>query len=219
MIPRIDPRSLHLYAITADGAAKDPAARARIREWLQAGVRTIQLREKKLAADDLLSFGRFLRVLCSEYGALFIVNDDPHLATILDADGVHLGWEDMSVKEARRILGPDKIIGVSTHDRTQFRQAQDMEVDYIAIGPVYPSPTKQVGRATLGPEFAGWAARQSPLPVVAIGGITLAGAAELAAHGCRNVAVISALNNSSRPGELARAFLDILKPADSTTAR
>lgn len=215
----MDPRALHLYAITADGASEDPAQRVRVREWLQAGIRTIQLRDKRLPAEAQLSFGRFLRGICSEYGALFMVNDDPHLAVLLEADGVHVGWDDTPVRDARRIVGPDRIVGVSTHDRTQFRQAQGMDVNYIAVGPVYPSPTKRVGRPTLGPEFAGWAARQTPLPVVAIGGVTLAGAAELVSCGCRNAAVISALNNAPRPGELARAFLDILVPVDSSAAR
>lgn len=209
------PTALRLYAITPDGAADDPAFKSRVREWLQAGVRAIQLRDKVMKPSDLVPFGRFLRAITSEYGALFIVNDDPHLADLLSADGCHIGQEDMTVERARKILGPDRLLGLSTHDRDQILEARSLDVDYLGVGPIFESSTKNVGRELLGPEFAGWAARESVKPVVGIGGIKLGNVAQLAHAGCTNVAVVGALNETSRPGDLVRSFLDILSSADS----
>lgn len=208
--PIFNAASLRLYAITANGAAKDRSARTRVRSWLEAGVRTIQLREKKLAAADIVQFGKFLRAITSEYGALLIVNDDPVLAEMLGADGCHLGWEDMRVAEARRILGEDRILGLSTHNREQIEKAGDLDVDYIGVGPIYATETKESSYPATGPELAGWATVNAGVPVVAIGGINLGNVALVAAAGCSNAAVISALNRTSRPGEAARAMLDIL---------
>lgn len=216
----LDANVMRLYAITAPGAAADPAAKDRARAWLEAGVRMIQLREKNVPRESLVPFGRYLRALTAEYDALFIVNDDPHLAALLDADGVHLGQEDARVSEARRILGRDKILGLSTHDQRQVLEAADMDVDYLGVGPVFTSTTKNVGRPLLGPEFAGWAWRKAQQPVVAIGGIQLANVGRIVAEGCRNVAVVSAINAHPRPGDVVRAFLGILNaPVESAGAR
>ncbi len=214
-----NPQCLRLYAVTEDGAAKDKSAKNRIRLWLESGVRAIQLRDKKIAPAELVPFGKFLRAITAEYGALFIVNDDPMLAALLDADGCHLGQEDMKIDEARRLLGSEKIIGLSTHDREQVLAAAAMGADYIGVGPIFASSTKDVGRALLGPEFAGWAARSAGIPVVAIGGIHLGNAARLAAAGCPNVAVVSALNQSPRPAETVRALLDLMQAADTGAPR
>lgn len=208
--PIFDSAALRLYAITANGAAKDRSARARIRHWLEAGVRTIQLREKKLPPADIVQFGKFLRAITAEYGALLIVNDDPVLAEMLGADGCHLGWEDMRASEARRLLGESKIIGLSTHNREQIEKAAEMDVDYIGVGPIYATDTKETQYPATGPELAGWAVANAGVPVVAIGGINLGNVALVASAGCTNAAVIAALNRTSRPGEAARAMLDIL---------
>ena len=209
--------ALRLYAITADGAARDPGAKARVRQWLQAGVRAIQLREKFLPQTDVVPFGRFLRAMTLEYNALLIVNDDARLAHLLRADGVHLGQDDMDITEAREILGQEKIVGLSTHSREQAIRAVERGADYIAVGPIFRSPTKDVGRDPLGPEFAGWAAENLGPPVVAIGGIDLKNVAQLAKAGCVNVAVISAINLGAQPAETARSILTILnsvRPGD-----
>lgn len=216
---KIENASLRLYAITADGAARDSGAKARVREWLQAGVKVIQLREKNLKPSEVIAFGRFLRAMTSEYRALLIVNDDPDLAKLVDADGVHLGQEDRSVVEAREILGPRAVIGLSTHSREQVLAAANSGADYIGVGPIFASSTKSVGRPLLGAQFAGWAARESPLPVVAIGGITLENVGEIVAAGCSSVAVVSALNYDPHPAAAARAFLDLLNAADPTPPR
>jgi thiamine-phosphate pyrophosphorylase len=207
--------SLRLYAITRDGAALDPQMPARVRAWLRGGVRAIQLREKRLGRAALLHFGRWLRATTREYGALFIVNDDPMLARLLEADGVHLGQTDGSIAEARELLGSEAIIGLSTHNREQVLAATNSGADYIGVGPIFATTTKDSEWPVLGPEFAGWAARESALPIVAIGGINLVNVETLVALGCRNAAVVSALNHASDPAETARAFLHILNSPEN----
>lgn len=209
---------LRLYAITADGAALDPETPKRVKAWLRAGVRAIQLREKEIDARALVPFGKWLRGVTREFGAHFIVNDNPQLAYAVEADGVHLGQEDGSIAEARELLGAEAVIGLSTHNREQVLAAADSGADYIGVGPIFSSPTKDVGRPLLGPEFAAWAARESPLPAVAIGGINLINVETLVALGCRNVAVVSALNETDNPGETARAFLRILNSTETDEA-
>lgn len=214
---RILSDSFQLYAITAPGAAFDPDFRVKVRTWLQAGVRAIQLREKMASHEDLLPLGRHLRMMTREYDALFIVNDNPQLALELDADGVHLGQDDMPIEKAREILGPDKIIGLSTHNRGQIQAAKHLEVDYIGVGPVFRSPTKEVGRPLVGPELPAWAAKELEIPVVAIGGIGMDNIGRLVQLGCTNVALISAIGRAEDCGPVAARFLDILRSADSTS--
>lgn len=219
MAQRLDPSLLRLYAITADGMAFNPDARRRVREWLQAGVRAIQLRDKRLGTADVMPLGRFLRAITAEYQALFIVNDNPRLALELGADGCHLGQDDMDIDQCRAILGPDRIVGVSTHSRRQALAAVDSGADYIGIGPIFQSSTKDVGRELLGPALAGWATRELALPVVAIGGITLGNVGRLAEAGCRSAAVIGEINQCPKPAKVARTIIDILDTTDSATLR
>lgn len=206
--------ALRLTAITADGAWVVRSYRARVREWLQAGVRAIQLREKSATPASVYGLGRYLRSITAEYDALLIVNDDPELARELNADGCHLGREDMPIGRARRILGEDKIIGLSTHNEAQVREAVALGADYIGVGPVFRTTTKRSSNPLVEPEFAGWAAQHAGVPAVAIGGINLCNVDQLVQAGCSRVAVVSALNAASRPGELARAMLDILESVD-----
>jgi thiamine-phosphate pyrophosphorylase len=216
MRPLLHDRRLRLYAITPNGAYRDPSMRLWVRGLLQAGVRAIQLREKgRVRRSDLLPWGRFLRAITAEYGALFIVNDDPFLARALRADGCHIGQDDLALDKVRKIMGNHRIVGLSTHDRPQVLAAAESDVDYIGVGPIFASPTKKTDRIPLGPDFAGWAAAQSGLPTVAIGGITLDNVAEIATAGCNNVAVISALSRAPQLTEAVRGFLETLDPTDS----
>jgi thiamine-phosphate diphosphorylase len=207
--------ALRLYAITAEGAYLSPRYKARVRLWLQAGVRAVQFREKGVERERLLPLGRFLRAICAEYGALLIVNDDIELAAELRADGCHLGQEDADLKEARRRLGRRAILGLSTHTAEQVIHAKGAGADYIGVGPIFRPVSKPSPWAPLGPEFAGWAARASGLPTVAIGGVSLSNVERVARAGCPAAAVISALHATSRPARTTRAFLDILLSAGS----
>src|SRR4051794_4917897 len=142
----------------------------------------IELREREQPRNVIERSGRTFRRLANTYSALFIVNDDPHLAVELRADGVHLGQDDMDPAEARRIIGPDAIIGLSTHSREQVEAAGSAPVDYISVGPIWETPTKQ-GRPGTGLDLIRTAAEIAPVPWFAIGGIDPSNVGEVRAAG------------------------------------
>ncbi len=144
---------------------------------LAGGARAIQLREKQLADAELLERARRLRELCERHEALLIVNDRPDIALAAGAHGVHLGQDDLSVSAARRILGDEQIIGVSTHTIEQAKAAIADLPDYVAVGPMFASRTKPQDHIA-GPETLSAVRSLTPLPLVAIGGITAENAAQ-----------------------------------------
>ena len=180
-----------LYAVTPD-IADTSALVAKVETVLAAGARVLQYRNK--TADDLTGrvHATALSVLCRRHGAILIINDDVALALAVDADGVHIGADDTALAAAREQLGRKKIIGVSCYDDIQrARTAAEQGADYIAFGSFYASPIKP--GAVRAPLSILSAARGLGVPMVAIGGITLANAGELIAAGADAVAVISAL--------------------------
>ncbi len=146
---------------------------------LAGGARAIQLREKQLADTDLLDRAHRIRELCERYEALLIINDRPDIALAAGAHGVHLGLDDVPVGEARRILGDEHIIGVSTHTVEQAEAALADMPDYVAVGPMFASRTKPQDHIA-GPETLAGVRRLTSLPLVAIGGITLENAVQCA---------------------------------------
>ena len=179
---------------------------------LEGGVRLIQIREKEIrdTADFAAEVGRCL-AQTRRAGACLVLNDDPSLAVMADADGVHVGQEDCSPREARRILGAHRILGLSTHTREQFLAALEEPVDYVAIGPVFGTLSKASPYSALGLDFARWAAgeaRRKGMTLAAIGGINLEnlGALLEAAPGVRP-AVIGAIMTPGDIAEAARRFL------------
>src|ERR1044072_9308085 len=132
------------------------------------------------------------------YGALFIVNDDPQLAVELDADGVHVGQDDIPVAEARAVLGPDALIGLSTHSEERIAAAQDSGAEYISVGPVWETPTK-AGRPAVGLELIRHAKDTSTLPFFAIGGIDQSNVAEVLNAGATRLVVVRAIRDAAEP--------------------
>jgi thiamine-phosphate pyrophosphorylase len=177
--------------------------------FLASGIRFFQVREKVLPTDLLLAQLTGIQRLCADAEAALIVNDRLDLAMAAGAAGVHLGQEDLPVKDARRIGGPDLILGVSTHSEEEFLIAQDLDVDYVAIGPVFESPTKPGLRKPLGLDRIAALAARKRRPVVAIGGITPERARILWDIGVDSVAVISDITGAPDPaariGEYLRA--------------
>jgi len=187
---------------------------------LAGGARLIQLRDKEASARELLDQARACVKLTREAGAKLIINDRVDVALTVGADGVHLGQDDLSVEDAREILGEDKIIGVSTHSMDQFRAALETSASYIAIGPVYPTKTKENPAPVVGVELVREARRLTDRPLVAIGGITAERAPEVIAAGADSVAVISALYPLPEKLDLAskpditgsvRRFIEVLE--------
>jgi thiamine-phosphate pyrophosphorylase len=174
-----------------------------LRPALQAGVDVVQLREKAGAEREVVEAGEVFRRLCDAYDALFIVNDQAELAIACAADGVHLGQHDASPEEARRLLGNDALIGLSTHSREQVDAAAG--VDYIATGPVFRTVTKP-DYEPVGLELVRYAADRASVPFFAIGGIDASNVEEVLGAGATRVAVVRAIRDAAEPGEAARAL-------------
>jgi thiamine-phosphate pyrophosphorylase len=170
---------------------------------LRGGVDVVQLRVKDVPDDELMDAARELRSLCSAHGALFVVNDSPELAVRAGADGVHVGQDDISVAEARRIVGPDRLVGLSTHSPEQIAAAAG--ADYIGVGPVFATPTKP-GRAAVGVELVREAARSARVPWFAIGGIDERNVGEVLADGATRIAVVRAIADAPDPEVAARSL-------------
>lgn len=182
-----------LYAITDPVLTPCERLLESVEKALAGGARIVQLRDKDATDDELLPWAKALRDLCRRHGALFIVNDRVRLAVDVDAGGLHIGRDDLPVEEARRVLGPGRIIGVSCYG--DLDRAVDMErrgADYVAFGSFFPSPTKPAA-PTIPRELLTLAKRRLAVPICAIGGITVENAAELVGAGADMLAVISDL--------------------------
>jgi len=175
--------------------------------FLAGGARFLQLRDKTLSSGERLRCAGDVVARAHAAGARLVVNDRADIARLSGADGVHVGQDDLSVKEARRILGPDAIIGLSTHDEAQIEAAARTSATYIAVGPIYGTATKDTGYTARGLDLVRKAAL-SRRPVVAIGGITLDTFEEVLAAGASSVAVISDLLTGGDPSARVRAFLE-----------
>ena len=186
-----------------------------VRGALQGGVGIVQLREKHLGDRELLDRARRVREWATEAGAIFIMNDRPDLAVLSGADGVHVGQDELSVKDARRIVGPDKLVGVSTHTIEQARQAVLDGADYIGMGPVFPTSTKSFS-AYAGLDFVRQVMAEITLPAYAIGGINLANVDQVIQAGATGIAVSGALCSAADPREAAERLRDRLPRASPT---
>lgn len=184
---------LHLCVITDATLVPGRDHIAIARAALRGGADMIQLRDKEGNLRALLSQARAIQVLCRSRGALFIVNDRLDLALAAGADGVHVGQEDLPAEAARRLLGPERILGVSTHSREQAEAAQACGADYIGFGPMFATGTKNTGYAPRGLEALRTIGAAVDLPILAIGGISLENVADVIAAGATAPAVISAV--------------------------
>ena len=183
---------------------------------LRGGVDIVQLRDKAGDDDDVVATGVRYRRLCDAAGALLIVNDRPDLARACGADGVHVGQDDTAVAQARRVVGADALIGLSTHTPGQIDAATG--VDYIGVGPVHVTPTKP-GRPAVGLELVRYAAAHAAVPFFAIGGIDTTLAPRVAAAGATRVAVVRAITEAGDPQAAAaglRAALTTEAPVGAT---
>lgn len=176
---------------------------------LKGGVDILQLREKNMPANKIIELGKKVKLLCAEYGAIFIVNDRVDIAYVLDADGVHLGQDDMDIESARKILGNNAIIGISTHAPEQAQKAVNDGADYIGMGPVFTTPTKP-GRQSVGLEYVKWVSENIKIPAFAIGGIDLDNVQDVVNAGAKKIAVVRAIINSDNPEKAAQEFLKVL---------
>ena len=186
----------HLYLVCDDRPDHFLAAA------LRGGVDIVQLRIKDGSDDEVLAAARRFRSACDAHDALFILNDRPDLVRAADADGVHVGQDDAAVTQARELVGPDRLLGLSTHSPAQIEAAADTDVDYIGVGPVHATPTKP-GRPAVGLELVRYAASNACVPFFAIGGISTANVKAVAAAGAERIAVVRALTEASDPQRTA----------------
>ena len=178
---------------------------------LEAGVDIVQLRDKHREARPLLEFAAVVRRRTAEFGALFFVNDRVDLAIAAEADGVHVGQQDLSPAEARRQMGPQALVGLSTHAPGEILEAaSSQEADYLAVGPVYATPTKP-GRPAVGTELVRFAAGHPAQPFFAIGGIDRRNLKEVLAAGASRIAVVRALTEAEDPAAAARWLSEVLR--------
>lgn len=197
-------RTARLYFVCdarPGGADPEPLLRAA----LGGGVDIVQLREKQLGRAEIERAASTFRRVADNHSALFIVNDDPDLARACDADGVHVGQDDASVEEARAVLGPNAIIGQSTHSEEQIAAANERDIDYFAVGPVWETPTKP-GRAAVGLDLVTHAAEVAAKPFFAIGGISPLNGGEVVAAGAQRLCVVRAIRDAPYPQVAAEAL-------------
>ncbi len=202
-------QNARLYALI-DGRTNEDEFARHTTALVEAGVHVLQLRDKKIDDRTLTERARMLRDITAGTATLFVVNDRPDVAALCRADGVHVGQEEMSVKDARTIVGPNALIGVSTHSVEQARQAVLDGANYIGVGPTFPSTTKSFKHFP-GLELLKSVAAEVRLPAFAIGGITLERLPEVLATGIGRVAVSGAISDSDAPASTVKTFLDALQ--------
>ena len=184
------------------------------RQLVDAGVRLLQYRDKRASCGQLLESAKRLSGELQPRDVTFIVNDRSDVAALAGASGVHVGQEDLSVEETRAVVGRDRLVGISTHNRAQFEQAAATSADYIAVGPIFSTSSKANADPVVGTEFIREVRPLTDKPIVAIGGITLERAADLVRAGAQSVAVTSDILRAPDPAERARQFIKILQEAN-----
>lgn len=186
-------QSAGLYCLTDAGCSHGRGNLAVVREMLEAGARIIQYREKYQSQRIMFEECMGIRALTREYGAEFFVNDDISLALAVNADGIHVGQDDLPVPVVRQIVGESMLVGLSTHSPEQAKAAVAAGADYIGVGPVFRTATKKDAIDPVGLSYVSYVSQHIDLAFVAIGGITLANLGEVTANGAYCVAMISEL--------------------------
>jgi thiamine-phosphate pyrophosphorylase len=179
---------------------------------LRGGVDVVQLREKDLDDQIRISDATLMVPICRDFGVPFIMNDSPELAREVGADGVHVGQEDVSVSHCRELLGPEAIVGLSTHSSIEFDEALNQSATYFSAGPIIATPTKP-GRAGTGVNYAVTSQARSDRPVFVTGGVNVENVAGLVVAGLRHFVVVRALTESNDPEQAARRIRDELDAA------
>jgi thiamine-phosphate pyrophosphorylase len=205
MTPRERLADTRLYLVC------DARPRAFLDAALRGGADIVQLRDKSLGDDGLVEAAKVFRAAADAHGALFILNDRPDLVEACDADGVHVGQDDETPAEARAAVGPDRIVGRSTHAPFQADAAEaDPDVDYMAVGPVHATPTKP-GRPAAGIDYVAYAARTLQKPWFAIGGLDAATLPAAVEAGARRAVVVRAITEADDPEAAARRLRALME--------
>jgi thiamine-phosphate pyrophosphorylase len=193
-----------LYLVTDQAACQGRDLLGVIQEAVQGGVSAVQLREKQIATRPFVDLARRIKALLADTPVPLIINDRVDVALTVGAEGVHLGQDDLHPREARRLLGPEPLIGLSVNTPEQVREAGRLEVDYLGAGPVFPTPTKSDHKAPLGLEGLREMTALARVPVVAIGSISVEVCPKVLQTGVDGIAVVSAVCSAPSPEQAAR---------------
>jgi len=199
-----------LYVILDAALLKTPAKEC-AKNLVDAGVRLIQYRNKRASGRELFETSQELAEYLDPLDVQFIVNDRADVGALVDARGVHVGQEDLGVEQAREVMGEGKWVGVSTHNAGQFRSALETSANYIAVGPVFETGSKENPDPVVGVGFVRETRAMTDRPIVAIGGITLERAVEVVDAGADSVAIISDILRAENVGKRAREYVDLLE--------
>lgn len=203
---KLDRKSLLLYAVTDRSWTKETTLEKQVEDALEAGITFLQLREKDLTEKEFLEEAFQIKELAKKYNIPFVINDNVDIALKCDADGVHVGQKDMEALRARKILGDDKIIGVSVQTVEQARLAQSQGADYLGVGAVFTTATKQDAKS-VSFDVLREICQSVSIPVIAIGGIQLDNVEKLRDSRIQGIAVVSAIFASN---DIKRATKDLL---------
>jgi thiamine-phosphate pyrophosphorylase len=209
---RLAAAKLYLVCDAKPGGRELPEV---IRPAIAGGVEVVQLRDKQLGDEELVAVANAAHALCERLGALLIVNDRPLVARESGADGLHVGQDDTPVEQARELVGPDVLIGLSTHAPAEIDAAGPAAadgtplVDYIGVGPVHETPTKP-GRPAVGTELVAYAAQHAKVPFFAIGGLDAANLHEVLAAGASRAVVLRAIADAADPEAAAQELRSLL---------
>jgi thiamine-phosphate pyrophosphorylase len=209
-MPRVDSP---LYLVTDRHQTGGRPLVPLIEQAVTGGLRAVQLRERDLATRDLLALAQELHASLRARGVRLLINDRVDIVLALGADGVHLRADSLPVVAARRLLGPDRVIGVSAHSADDVVRAESDGADFAVLGPVYETPSKRQHGEPIGLRMLEEASRRCKIPVLAIGGITVARVAEVKRAGAYGVAVVSAILSAASVESVTRQFLDALARA------
>lgn len=201
---------LGLYLVTDRSIGGDRDIAEIVKAAVDGGVTMVQLREKSISTKEFIELAVRLRRTLTPYGVPLIINDRVDVAVASEADGVHIGQSDIPYIMARKILGPDKIIGLSVENFEQIEEANALDVDYIGVSPVFATPTKTDTCAPFGLEGLRKAVLMSVHPTVAIGGINASTAADVVATGTDGLAVVSAIVGAESPRNAAAELCSII---------
>jgi thiamine-phosphate pyrophosphorylase len=188
-----------VYGITAEKYSRGRSNVEVAAQMIQGGITTLQYREKRhlKAVGEMLQECQRIREMTLDNGVCFIINDHVDLALLVDADGVHVGQEDLPVEAVRRLLGPDKIIGLSTHSPEQADEAVTKGADYIGVGPIFSTKTKEDACAAVGLSYLDYVVANCPLPFVAIGGVKEQNIDEVIRCGARTICLVTEIVSST----------------------
>ena len=185
-----------IYGITCFETSCGRGNKYVVSEMLKAGIKIIQYREKFRTKKIKYEECCWLRKITQEYNALFIINDDIDLAILCEADGLHIGQDDIPLKEVRKLIKPDQFIGLSTHNPKQAKEALRIGADYIGVGPIYNTQTKKNTAQAVGLEYIRYVSKNIHLPFVAIGGIKESNIAEVIKAGARCVSLVTEITEA-----------------------